>query len=363
MSLLDLQRTAGNAAVTARLEQLADTVPTPRVDPHLPRGLSAYTVNGEIHVNPRVALLPGPEVSRILRHEAVHSAHQRLWAPLNRTDEGEQARSRAERAAVDGERGFRAWTHLLRPAPSVLAYPGTDYGPWPTVWVGKAGVIAQMQVGDVTIRLFRSYSRLKITKAPQDKTFECGDHARAPIPTLAARMTAVAQQVVDVNAKIPKGAPERVTMVLAPESDEPGYRLLNGTGAIVLDTANFNPESAAHEASHALFELHSGRSAASPRPPTRLALAVAELFSALRSTKNVPIPTRAFDAKKGRPGRTDRKRLSPAGVVMVSDTLWAGRGGTPGTARTSSSPAPWVPIYARKPCWDRSSTTTRRRIR
>lgn len=328
VSILALQRAAGNAAVTARLGMLANTVPAPRVDPQLPEGLSARTIDGEIYLNPRVPFLPAPEVGRVLRHEAVHSVHQRLWAPVNGSDESEEARNRAERAASRGEhQESLRLAQLLQPCPSVLEYSGKNYGPWPKVWVGHPGVIAEIQEGDVPVRLYSSYAQLQITKGPEYQTFECGNHNGAPIPDLASRMSAVGKQVAEVNAKIPKDAPERVSMVLVAPSEQAGYRTLNGIGLIVLPDPN--PDSAAHEAAHALFDFHSGISSTQRRAPSRLALRVAELFTTLSTTGLTPKPTQKFDTKAGKPGATDPTEKQPAGLVMVMDMLWAGDGGHP----------------------------------
>ena len=88
----------------------------------------------------------------------------------------------------------------------------------------------------------------------------------------------------------------------------------------------------AHESSHAIFEYHSVRGSAETagRVPDALAERIASLYIALLPTKPVPQPKSKFDENSPPPLLViGDESVHPAGLVMVTDTLWAGSGGHP----------------------------------
>jgi hypothetical protein len=111
--------------------------------------------------------------------------------------------------------------------------------------------------------------------------------------------------------------------------------MANGKGLIVLSEDDFDagtfPATLSHEASHAIFEFHSVAKGAEGRKPDPLALRVADLYVRLKATKAVPDPTAKFDPRHPPPlkGSATQAANHPAGLLMVTDTLWAGEAGHP----------------------------------
>lgn len=302
------------------------------VDSRLPFNTPAWTEHGRIHLSATSLLLPAAQRSQILRHELVHSEHQGLGP----TDESASARRRAEALAEHGA-GHHAELKLIdlsSPVPSLLAYPPRNYSPWTTVWIGHPGLVCEIVEAGVRVRIFRTYEDLNI-HLPGYQTYECGNHASAAFAELAKKIKRIAQKTAIMNKKIPTTAKEqRVTRVMICQKSS-GFRVFDGEGLIVLEEKDFQSDkyedTVVHEGAHAIFEFHSvSKGAASARIPDNLALQISDLYSKLSNTKLVPLPTAGF-AGKAPPSLTlsESAASQPAGLVMVSDTLWSGSGGHP----------------------------------
>jgi len=267
----------------------------------------------------------------------VHAVHQRL-APNVETA---GARQHAEGLAVRGQdtSGVFARADFLRPAPALLAYPPQTYSPWSKVWIGYAGLLGEVTEAGVTVRIFLDYEKdLGIKSRPEHQVYDCAKrHDPPPIPEVVKKMRKAAQVAAVMNKKMPSGAKaHRVALVaIYGDKSNSAYRSANGEGLIVLSREEFdngNIESTVgHEGGHAVFEFHSvrGDADASTRTPDALALQIADLYAKLAATKPVPLPKSKFN-KKSPPPLTDKQGSGlPAGIVMVTDTLWAGAGGHP----------------------------------
>jgi hypothetical protein len=315
-TIMRLQRQVGNHAVTALLRA--------RMDPGLAPETAAVTEGGEISFNPRVALLEPDRADAIARHEHAHARHQRAAAAI---DDSPGARAHAEDVAHRAETGGAiSPAELAAPAPSRLTYVGSNYGPFPTVYVGDTMVILEVESGGVPVRTYVDYKQEFGIPNQGAAKFECDPKYRDTphLQDLAKRMRAVCAEVTKMNALMPANAPERVSLVAIDPGEEPAYRLTaSGKGMITLKEPDV--DDVAHEASHAIFEAHSGTS----RPggtADNLALNVADLFIQLKGTKQVPIPAGPFDQDKRKPSKT-HQTTEAAGLVMVLDVLWAGEGG------------------------------------
>ncbi len=143
----------------------------------LPAGTPAWTEGGRIHLTPQALFLPRPMRQRILRHEAVHSAQQRLGmrrhgdsGDIGEQQEAEQQARRLERPGAEPE--------VLVPADAkaLLAFPPQTYPPWDRVWVGHPGIVGEVVEEGVAVRIYLTYDALGIAPGMrQERTFVCGD--------------------------------------------------------------------------------------------------------------------------------------------------------------------------------------------
>jgi hypothetical protein len=304
------------------------------LDPHLPANIPAWTEKGNVHLGSAVLFMPPRERQRVLRHETIHALHQKLTG----TRETHQARQHAENLAQTGEGGAAAldFAEFLRSAPTRLMYPPQTHSPWSKVWIGYAGVIGEVVESGVTVRIFVKYEEdLKIKRMPEYKAYECGKHDIKPIPDIVKKIKQVTAKTAQMNDKLPGAAAQRVALVaIFGDSSNAGYRTTGGKGLIVLGRDEFDAgtfeSTIAHEGSHAIFEYHAVRGGAKSRVPDAFALGIADLYVALSATKAVPEPTSKFDKKVPPPLLIEKDTSArPAGIIMVMDTLWSGKGGHP----------------------------------
>jgi hypothetical protein len=295
----------------------------------LPAATPAWTKDGEINLGPAGLFLPPEEQRRMLRHEAFHRLHQRI-APVS--DEAE-ARDEAERLAANAEGGFGAGSLLapMLPAPALLAFPPQPYAPWNQVWIGDTHIIGEVTEGGVAARILLSYKDIGITRAPDPpQTYHCGKHDPAPIPALVARMRKAAKLAAELNNKIPTTFPLRTAVIAISKGANSAFREAGGKGVIVVKQEEPWEGTIAHEGSHGIFAFHLGEGVKQGSPDP-FAKGIAELFIELTNTTAVSMPTRGFDPKRPPPLKDDGKTTTkPAGIVMVMDTLWAGKGTSPG---------------------------------
>lgn len=337
-SLLHLQSVTGNRAVQRFLEtgrSDLSRVPTRfTLDSNLSSREPAWTEKGIVHVGIAGLSMPPAERQRMLRHESVHALHQQAAGP----GESAEARQHAETLAVRGEQaaGGLSPADFLTPAPARLHYPPQAHSPWSQVWIGYPGVLGEIVENGVTVRIFLSYSELGIQPGPEYKIYECGKHDVPPIPQVVKKMKQVAQEMSQMNNKMPATATaQRVSLVaIYGSAANSGYRVAEGKGLVVLGRDEFDAgtlSTVTHEGGHAIFEYHSVRGgAASARVPDSLALRIADLHVKLSNTKLVPDPTAKFEKKSPPPLAVKGEASAhPAGLVMVSDTLWSGAGGHP----------------------------------
>jgi len=307
-----------------------------RQDPRLSAHTPAWSDNGEIHVGAAGLLMPSRERNQMLRHEMIHSFHQRLAVTGNHAESQRHAEALAER----GERNSDglALTDFLKPVPMLLAYPPQTYSPWSKVWIGYAGVLGEIVEAGVTVRILLDYDDLGLKKRPQSQAYECGKHDLPPIPDVVKKMKKAAQVAAELNKLIPTTATAlRVALIaIFGGSADNAYRSANGKGLIVLGRDDFDADiiesTITHESSHAIFEFHSlaGSAKAAARVPNSLALRIADIYAQLTTTKPVPIPKAKFDKKSPPPLKVDADTSArAAGIVMVMDTLWSGSGGHP----------------------------------
>lgn len=315
---------------------------SPKVDARLPALTPAWSENGRVHLSGLALLSSTAERKEMLRHETIHSYHQRLAPPSEAASARRHAEDLATRGAHDSDRLHLA--DFLRPAPPLLAYPPQTYSPWTNVWVGLPGLIGEIIEGGVSVRIHKTYDELGIGGSAMN-TYVCGDHQTPAIPPLVEKMKRVARQAAKMNQRIPADAKrQRITRVVV-TSKESATRVFAGEGLILLTNQDFEGErienTIAHEGSHAIFEFHSVRKGKpEDRVPDALALSVADLYTRLAKTQAVPLPTAKFDPKHPPPlkAKADAKQASkesmvpttiPAGYAIVFDTLWGGSGGHP----------------------------------
>lgn len=331
--LLFLQGTIGNQAVQSLIKSHSEPFKVSiqsRVDPRLPIHTPAWTEEGYTHLAPAFFFMNSDNRQKLWRHEAVHRIHQRL-APPNETA---SAHTQAERLAKKGEMnlGELSINDFLHPAPSLLAYPPQNFSPWTRVWIGNAGIIGEIKVGSVPVRIFKSYSELKITKLPEYKTYRCGKHDMPPIPSLAKGMRKVASKTLEINNKIPESAKQyRIALVIISQNVASAYRTANNRGLVIINEKNDWVNTAAHEGGHAILWYHVSQKKLNGKPIDPFALRIADIYDQLSKTNLVPQPTTKFDPKNPPPLTVSSQTTTgkPAGLVMVHDTLWSGAGGHP----------------------------------
>lgn len=350
-SILQLQRTIGNQAVQGLLEAHTvnpegDLTPSNELPAShgkleqpsfslsanppttLPTATPAWTQDGEINLGPAGLFMPPQEQRRMLRHEAFHRLHQQTA----RSSDAAGARTEAERHACNAESGFTG-NSLQAPmtaAPALLAFPPQPHAPWDQVWMGHTHIIGEVVEGGVAARILLSYKDIGITRAPEPEKYHCGKHDPAPIPALVARMRKAAKQAADLNSKVPPNFPLRTAVIAISKGANSSFREAGGQGVIVVKQEEPWEGTIAHEGSHGIFAFHLGEPA-TPSVPDTLAQGIAELFIELTNTTAVSMPTRGFDPKRPPPLKDDGKTATkPAGIVMVMDMLWAGKGTSPG---------------------------------
>lgn len=343
----NLQQLAGNRAITSLVHLHHEQ------DPRLPAHTPAWSDRGQLHLVANALLLPRTKRNEILRHERIHQLQQVL-APA---DESHAARNRAESLAGVGEISATRLTlaQLTQPVPSVLAYPPQAFPPWNRVWVGYPGLVIEVVVGGVSVRVYKDYTDLGISPgSPQ--TYVCGTHDTPQIKDLAAKMKRAGQLADKRNSSLPRAAAAQRVALVVVSGKSSGFRTYNGQGIIVVNTEDFESSSLPtieHEAAHSLFEFHSvagaaGSTATRARVADALALQFADLYLKLSDTSLVPVPNKLFDARRppaltvppsndptksadSGPANEEANALEtkPAGLVMVMDTLWSGSGGHP----------------------------------
>jgi hypothetical protein len=298
-----------------------------RGHPGLPAGTPAWSDNGVVALSAHALFAPPSLRAEILRHEAIHSAHQRM-APR---DDSAAARALAERIA-DSPAAFSSGM-MLPPVPSLLGFPPQQLKPFDQVWLGHDGIIGEIVSSGITVRISLDYGHLGIdsVKVPQPaKAFYCGKHDMKPIPDVANKMKVAADTVAKLNKDLPAGAEKYAAKRVFIAKEPSAYRVANGEPIIVLKeddlkTGEFR-DTLAHEASHGIYEFHSVVKDPTKRTPDVYALAIADLYNQANNTVTVPEPTAKFDPDRPPPlaggGRA-------AGLVMVTDTLWSGSGGHP----------------------------------
>jgi hypothetical protein len=282
-----------------------------------------------VALSAHVLFAPPAVRAEILRHEAIHSAHQRM-APR---DDSAAARARAERIADDPS-AFSSGM-ALPPVPSLLGFPPQPLKPFDQVWIGHVGIIGVIVSNGITVRISLDYRSLGIdpVKVPQPaKAFFCGKHDMKPIPDTAKKMKDVADIVAKLNSNLPDAAKKSAVQLVVIAKDSSAYRVANGTPTIVLNDAELNSgeltDTLRHETSHAIYEFHSVAKDPKKRTPDVYALAIADLFNRARNTVSVTRPATKFDPTSP-PSLKIESGGTPAGLVMVTDTLWAGSGGHP----------------------------------
>ena len=333
--MLNLQHTIGNQAVQRILQ--TNAAPThgeleqppfhisARVPANLPATTPAWTSNGEINLGPAGLFMAPQEQRRMLRHEAFHSLHQRIAG----VSETANARTEAERFAANAESGFN-FPVPLAPAPALLAFPPQPHAPWDRVWIGGGKIIGEVTEGGVAARITLSYTDIGITTAPEYQTYHCGKHDLAPIPTLVPQMRKAAKQAAALTSKIPeKNYPLKTAVIAIAPGANSAFRQSGGKGVLVVKQEDNWEGVIAHEGSHGIFAFHLGEKVKTGAPDA-LAKAFAELFLELKNTAPVSIPTGIFGPKNLPPLKDNGKTTTqPAGLVMVMDELWDGRGGHP----------------------------------
>jgi hypothetical protein len=305
-----------------------------REHPALPARTPAWSQNGTVFVTAEGLLAPPDVRSQMLRHEAIHSLHQRA-APR---EESAAARADAERLACDP--AAFASVHAFPPVPALLAFPPQPHKPFDQVWIGHDAIVGEIVASGITVRVALPYAAIGIDPlgGRPGREFHCGKHDRPPIPDIVKKMVDAAQITAKLNKDLPAGAkPFTARLVgVAPDAAS-AYRVANGKPVIIMKMAELvggqYPDTLAHETSHALYEFHSVAADAKKRTADPYALRVADLFVRAQATKDVPRPTTKFDAARPPPLEYDPATSvttpAPAAVVMVTDTLWAGEGGHP----------------------------------
>jgi hypothetical protein len=297
----------------------------PRVPAALPAATPAWTSNGEISLGPAGLFIGPQEQGRMLRHEAFHSVHQRIAG----VSEAASARTEAERLATRAESGF-SFPFSLAPAPALLAFPPQPHAPWDRVWIGGGQIIGEVNEEGVAVRIILSYADIGINTAPEAQTYHCGKHDPKPIPALVARMRKAAKLAAVLNRQIPdKDYPLKTALIAIYPHANSGFREAGGKGVLQVKQEDSWEETIAHEGSHGIFAFHLGEHGKSGAPDV-LAKRFAALFLELKNTAAVSRPTGVFDPQKPPPLKDDgASTTQPAGLVMVTDELWAGSGGHP----------------------------------
>lgn len=294
----------------------------------LPATTPAWTSGGEIHLGPAGLFMPPEQQTRMLRHEAFHSLHQRV-APVS---DAAQARAGAERLATSAESGFGGGVRVpMTPAPALLAFPPQAHAPWNQVFLGYTHAIGEVEAGGVIARILLSYKDLGITRAPEPRTYHCGKHPSKPdLKKLAERMRKGAQLAADLNGRMPSTFPLKTAVVAISKGANSAFRQSGGKGVIVVKEEEPWEDTIAHEGSHGIFALHRG-DPNTPPVPDRMAKLISETFLELSNTAPVSTPTGPFDPRRPPPLKDDGSTVArPAGIVMVTDILWAARGSSLG---------------------------------
>jgi hypothetical protein len=296
--------------------------------PHgtLPAGTPAWTEDGVVTIGEQALLAPPAKRADILRHEAIHSLHQRAA----RRDESAAARDHAERLATDP----RAVAKLqsLPPAPALLAFPPQKHKSFDQVWIGHDGIIGEVVADSVTVRTLLAYKEMGIDPLAVNpaKDFHCGPNNMAPIPDRAKAMSHVAIQTAKDNKNLPAGMSKQIARLVLVAKEPSAYRVAGKDAVIVIDEGELAGkqyvDTLAHETSHAIFEFHS----AGQSSPDAYALQIADVFNRAQKTNSVPHPLAKFDPKSPPPLTLKDGTGVAAAIAMVSDTLWAGSGGHPG---------------------------------
>jgi hypothetical protein len=330
-----LASAVGNRALAALLTRTAAAERSARPHPALDPGTPAWSEAGRIVLGPPSLLLSADERAGVLRHEAIHALQQRL-APV---DDGPAARERAERLAGRGPGDLPGLDELSEPAPRLLAAPvsGRAASGFTRLFAGSDAIIGEVVASGVTVRIQRSYAQLGI-EAPTDTTSDfptttmtelqyvaCGDRAFPALKRIADRLGSVAARVADVGGALGKGSRWTPALVVV-VSEESRMHVADGAPLITISHEDFDragPQTAAHEASHAVFESHTHATPDGPLAPDAFALRFADLFRRLGGTRAVPLPTRPFSAGKPSLAPGKDEPTGPAGLVMVTDTLWA----------------------------------------
>jgi hypothetical protein len=294
--------------------------------PHsqLPDGTPAWTDHGVVVLGEHALLAPPAQRTEILRHEAVHSIHQRGAG----RDESRVARSRAERLASSPAAVRNAGA--LPAAPSLLAFPPQKHKSFDQIWIGHNGVIGEITRSGITVRTIFPYKDLKIDPlgANPSKDFFCGDTNKTPMPDRAKALEGVAKQTAQDNQRLPTEMDKQKANLVLVANEQSEYRFAGQTPVIVIKEAelanNQWSNTLAHETGHAILEFHADGQAA----PDAFALRVADLFNRAQTTYAVPHPAAKFDPKNP-PSLTLTGTGVPAAIAMVSDMLWAGDGGHP----------------------------------
>jgi hypothetical protein len=306
----------------------------------LPPETPAWTDHGQIHFGVHSLFATPAEQEAMERHEVGHALQQ----AVGEVDERPAARSRAEREAhrFASQQGMRRLSG--RAVPTLMAHPPQKRKPFDHVWIGNSSIIVEIQVSGIAVRAERSYKAIGVGKlnAPKynktlgtavkqmtdEKFFLCNKPPLNRLNKLAEQMKKAGKLTAELNQKIPTGgAKHRVALVLVTDMEAPGYRTAGGKGLIVVKESDIKGSlnTVRHETSHAIFEHHS---LGKKNVPDNLALQIADIFNELAQTKRVMIPKKKFSARKP-PNTAPQKQGRPAGLVMVSDTLWSGTGGHP----------------------------------
>jgi hypothetical protein len=311
--------------------------------PQLPAGTPAWAQDGEVVLGPPAALLSPQERADVVHHETIHVLQQRL-APAEETG---AARDRAERLADRPRGSLPSPAELQAPSPRLLAAPvkGKAVTGFTRLFAGEGQIIGEVVESGVTVRADLGYRELGI-EAPVDPKSEfglatmtdlqwlsCGNRAFPKLAAVGTALRGVAKQVATVNGAIAAGSPWRVEQVFV-VNEASRLHFADGKAFMVLSYKDFEtvgPETAAHEASHAVFESHSHPDPKQPDAlaPDAFALRWADLFLRLAKTPPVPLPKEPF--KKERPPlKGGDGPEQPAGLVMVTDSLWSGGAATEG---------------------------------
>ena len=321
-------RAAGNLAtlrlLRSPLAARSSGIPGPPVfDPRLPYEVPAMADHGTVRFGVSALFMPPAEQLELARHERFHSVHQQLGA----ASPGPEDHARAESMAA-------SWSHapgtvplsaLLSPVPSRLYFPKQQKPPWDGVWIGNAAIVGEVTGSTAPVRIFLSYEDLGITKLPEYQTYHCNEDRSKKVKKMVATMRKVAAEVDAINPLIPTTSKARIALV-AITNETSGFRFANGRGLIVIKTSGDWVDTAAHEAGHALLDHHRLFGGAKGKGAGTLALRVGDLFVRLEATKPVPVPEKKFNKKSPPPLKGDGR---PAGLVMVTDSLWSGSGGHP----------------------------------